>query len=596
MFGFEFSEKKKDVPFPEYRVSEAVSPDSVEAVVPLIWQEHCVECAMPACYGTCALYKKRSDGRCRRFKNGIQRVRNRDALLGQNAVIDMDEWAKLQTFFFTKRLSYAAAARYNGLYCFFAAAGRALGFGWARRLSYYAKEWISRRTGYAGEAEPGGAGLPRWLLCEIVNPGGAYTLLLENRLENRTAARKALRVEPGFNRFWIPTAELSYQRGEENSLCMFPEENRPQRVYFVSLEMADIREDHLPRYFRESENKVKLVVWDLDNTLWDGILSEDGIEGVRLKPEIVEIIRELDAKGIVSSAASKNDEDRAMEALRHFGLAEYFVAPMINWNPKSENIRAIQRALDIGMDTFVFVDDTENELREVRANCPGIRVCGAAEIGGYVRGKAFDVPVTEESRNRRRSYQEIALRNADALRYKDDITRFLLDCRMNMHISAPSGGERERCYELLQRTNQLNLSGERLSREELDAMLGSGEYECFRIKVDDKYGNYGLVGFAAFDLSGGPDVVLRHFVFSCRAARKQLEPAFFEYMMESFRARGFKSLRLKCRRTEKNVLMQSVLAESGLFETVSDEDGAFELAAGLDEERAVTGVAAIFED
>lgn len=596
MFGFEFYDKRERSAFPAYDPAEAVSPDCVEAVVPLVWQEHCVECAMPACYGVCAVYQRRSDGRCRRFKNGIERVRNPAAILGQNAVIDMDRWAKLETFFFTRRLSYAAACRYNRLYCLLAAVGQTLRLGKARRLCYYAKEWISRHTGYAGKAELAERGLPRWLLCEIVNPADKpYTLLLESASDSG-GSRRSLQVEPGFNRYWIPTAELCPADGGAARLCLFPEENRPQKVFFVSLEMVDIREDCLRRYFKEPEKKVKLVVWDLDNTLWDGILSEDGLNGVRLKPEIADIIRALDAKGIINSVASKNDGDKGMEALRHFGLAEYFVAPMINWNPKSENIQAIRRALDIGMDTFVFVDDTENERREVWANCPEIRVCDAAEIAEYVKGDAFDVPVTEESRNRRRSYQEIALRNAEALKYRDDITGFLLDCRMNMHVAPPSEAERERCWELLQRTNQLNISGERLSREELDAMLGAERYECFRIKVDDKYGSYGLVGFAAFDISDARSVVLRHFVFSCRAARKNLEPAFFAHMMDRFADRGYETLKLICRKTEKNALMQSVLMESGLFQTVRNTDGAFELVAGLDDERSGTPIASIFED
>lgn len=98
---------------------------------------------------------------------------------------------------------------------------------------------------------------------------------------------------------------------------------------------------------------MKLVIWDLDHTLWDGTLVEDGKEGVKIKTDILDIIKNLDAKGIVNSIASKNDEDRAMEALRYFGIDEYFVAPMINWGPKSKNIRAIEQALDIAMDRVV---------------------------------------------------------------------------------------------------------------------------------------------------------------------------------------------------------------------------------------------------
>ncbi len=596
MFGFEFSEKKNRLEFPGYPVTDAVSPDSIETIVPLIWQEHCVECAMPACYATCTHYKKRADGRCRRFKYGIERAGNEAAIFGQNAMIDMDEWAKLETCFFTKKMTYSTASRYNRLYGFLAWIAKTFRIGLVRRLCYCVKEWIARRTGYEEREGRPSADLPRYLLCEIVDPGEAYGLILENKADDRIVARKKLSINRGFNRFWIRTSELSYQEGQSNYLSIYTEEDRPQQVYFVSLAMVDIRPEHLERYFPEPAKKVKLVIWDLDHTLWDGTLAEDGKEGVKIRPDVLDIIKDLDAKGIVNSIASKNDEDRGMEALRYFGIDGYFVAPMINWGPKSKNIRAIERALDISMDTFVFVDDAENELQEVYANCPGIRVCDAADIGRYVGRDFFDVPVTEESRHRRQSYQEIALRNADALRYQDDITQFLLDCRMKMHVSPPSDDEHERCWELLQRTNQLNISAQRLSKGELEDILSSEGHECFRIKVDDKYGDYGLVGFAVFEVAGAEDAVLRHFVFSCRAARKRLEQTFFEHMLVYFRSRGFRTMRLDCRKTEKNALMQSVLMESGLFELVRSTDRAFELVADLDQSFVPAGIAEVTDD
>ena len=596
MFGFEFSENKNSLTFPEYPVSEAVSPDSIETITPLIWQEHCVECAMPACYATCTHYKKRVDGRCKRFKFGIERSENKAAILGQNAMIDMDEWAKLETFFFTKKMTYSDASRYSRLYNFLAWMAKAFRTGKVRRLCYYTKEWISRKSGYEKKADFCSEDLPRHLLCEIMNPGEAYALILENKANDQIVARKKLSINRGFNRFWILTAELSYQEGQSNYLSIYTEENLSQRVYFISLAMVDIKPDYLEKYFPKPSKKVKLVIWDLDYTLWDGTLVEDGKEGVKIKPDILNIIRSLDAKGIVNSIASKNDEDRAMEALRYFRIDEYFVAPMINWNPKSKNIRAIEQALDISMDTFVFVDDMENELREVYTNCPGIRVCNAADINQYVGRDFFDVPVTEESRHRRQSYQAIALRNADALHYQDNITQFLLDCRMKMHVSPPSDDEHERCWELLQRTNQLNISAQRLSKEEMENILSSVKYECFRIKVDDRYGNYGLVGFAVFEVSNTETAALRHFVFSCRAARKRLEQTFFEHMLAYFKSHGFQSMKLDCRKTEKNALMQSVLMESGLFEIVRSTDSVFELVADLNREFVPSGTAKVFDD
>ena len=95
------------------------------------------------------------------------------------------------------------------------------------------------------------------------------------------------------------------------------------------------------------------MVWDLDDTVWEGTLVEDGIQGVTLKQEVVEVIKSLDARGVLHSIASKNDHDEALEALGHFGINEYFLYPQISWEPKSSSIGIIAKALDIGLDTFV---------------------------------------------------------------------------------------------------------------------------------------------------------------------------------------------------------------------------------------------------
>lgn len=136
---------------------------------------------------------------------------------------------------------------------------------------------------------------------------------------------------------------------------------------------------------------------------------------------------------------------------------------------------------------------------------------------------------------------------------------------MVVQVAHPVKDEIERCYELVQRTNQLNISGERLSLDQVKKMLDLTQYDCYRIKVRDKYGDYGLVGFAIFDISDSHRVVLRHFVFSCRAARKKIEQTFFAEMIKKYRDMRYEELEIICKITEKNQLMRQVLEESGLF-------------------------------
>jgi len=575
MYGLEFADKRRHHIFPEYNEVEAVSPIAIRSISPLVWQEHCVECAMPACYHTCAHYKKRADGRCRLFEYGIERFENKKAILGQNVVIDMNEWAKLETFFYTSGVSYENAKKINSHIVALGKLAQTFNIGFFKRFCYYIKEFYIRKIGDKNDS------VPQLFLCEIVNEKSEYVLNLENKANEEIVYRTSLNVKQGFNRFIIPTQDMNIKSGCRNYLYLYPEGNGPQLINIVSLEIVSIKADFLEQYFPKSAKKVKCVIWDLDNTLWDGILGEDGMDRIVLREEMIDIIKSLDAKGIINSIASKNNEDIAVKALKNFGIFEYFVCPQINWNAKSQNIKNIAETLDLGMDTFVFVDDSAFELNEVITNCPPIRTCNVHDIDNFIHNDCFDVPVTEDSMKRRVSYQEIAIRNKAAEGYSDNIVDFLKSCNMVADIAHPSEHEITRCYELLQRTNQLNISGERLTMDELTSMVNSPRFDCYRIRVHDNFGDYGLVGFAVFDISGQYTVILKHFVFSCRAARKKLEQSFFEHMIVFYRNSGYKKLELVCRLTEKNKLMQQVLSESGLFDKIGENENSYILFRDL---------------
>ena len=590
MYGFEFASRKKTGIFPKYDIGQAVSPEALERIAPLVWQEHCVECAMPLCYSSCAHYRKRADGRCRRFKYGIEKFRRNGSILDENVVINMNEWAKLETFFFTAGFSYKNVYIISKCLDVPAFIAQISPFGKVKRFCYYIKEYFTRKIGYLEE------NIPYFLLFEIFNDSAVFNIILENRADEEIVFRRSLLINQGYNRYWIPSEELNYKRERLNNLCLYPDGSGPCILNIISLELVTIKSDYMRRYFPESDKKVKCVVWDLDNTLWNGVIAEDGEEGIQLNHEIVNIIKRLDEKGIINCIASKNDQERTCGILKQMGISEYFVCSMVNWNPKSENIKKIAKILDIGLDTFVFVDDSAYELSEVRVNCPGIRVCDAHEITDYVKKEFFNVPVTKESKSRRRSYQEIMIRNRAALESNDDITDFLISCRMKVHIAHPRPDELERCYELVQRTNQLNLSAKRLTMEEIEDSVRSDRYDAYRIKVDDRYGDYGLVGFALFDISNGESAVLEHFVFSCRAARKRIEENFFKYMILKYKSLGFKSLDLICKRTEKNQLMQQVLSESGLFRKTDKGGGEFQLHTDLSKDFGEVQIVEIVEE
>ena len=129
------------------------------------------------------------------------------------------------------------------------------------------------------------------------------------------------------------------------------------------------------------KKEIKCVVWDLDNTIWDGILLES--DDVQLKPGIKEIIETLDSRGILHSIASKNEYDLAMSKLKEFGLDDYFLYPEIHWDAKSISLERIQKNINIGMDTILFVDDQEFELAEVKNAHESVNCLNANEYRHY---------------------------------------------------------------------------------------------------------------------------------------------------------------------------------------------------------------------
>jgi FkbH-like protein len=121
---------------------------------------------------------------------------------------------------------------------------------------------------------------------------------------------------------------------------------------------------------QKEQRLIKCVVWDLDGTLWKGVLLEN--DTVRLRRGVVEIIKTLDGRGILQSIASKNDFEQAIAKLGEFCLRDYFLYPQVNWNSKVSSIKAIAEALNLGLDSIAFIDDQRYELEEVTFSLPQV--------------------------------------------------------------------------------------------------------------------------------------------------------------------------------------------------------------------------------
>jgi FkbH-like protein len=276
----------------------------------------------------------------------------------------------------------------------------------------------------------------------------------------------------------------------------------------------------------------KVIVLDCDNTIWKGVVGEEGVEGIAVPSVWKQLQRymvELSDKGFLLCLCSKNDES---DVLRVFDKRldmvlkrDHLVSWRINWRPKSENIRSMAQELNLGLDSFIFLDDNPLECAEVRSNCPAVlalklpREKDIAKFLGHVW--AFDrLKVTSEDQQRTVMYKQEIERgrfHAQAL----TVEEFLEGLNLQVKLSGPSRAQLSRVAQLTQRTNQFNFTTVRRAEAQIQYLPREG-LECRVVEVSDRFGDYGLVGVMIF---GAPHDVLEvdTFLLSCRVLGRGVE-------------------------------------------------------------------------
>jgi FkbH-like protein len=315
--------------------------------------------------------------------------------------------------------------------------------------------------------------------------------------------------------------------------------------------------------------KIKVVVWDLDNTVWDGVLLED--PSVTLKPQVPEIMRALDERGILQSVASKNDHGAAMAKLRELGLEEFFLYPQINWNSKASSIEQIRKSINIGIDTVAFVDDQPFEREEVAHTHPEVLCIDTVELDGLLALPEMNPEfITEDSRIRRRMYMADIARNEAEAEYVGPTDEFLATLEMRFTIAPCSEDDLQRAEELTVRTNQLNTTGYTYSYEELNALRRSPDHLLLVASLEDRYGTYGKIGLALVE-KGAEAWTLKLLLMSCRVMSRGVGTIMMNHIMMLARDAGTK-FRAEFRHNGRNRMMY-VTYKFGGFREVSETDG-----------------------
>ena len=291
------------------------------------------------------------------------------------------------------------------------------------------------------------------------------------------------------------------------------------------------------------------MVWDLDNTLWDGILVEDGEEGINLKEGIRNVIETLDKRGIVNSIASKNDHQKAWRKLESLGLSHYFVFPQINWDPKSQNIRRISEDFNVGLDSIAFIDDSPFERSEVKRSLKSVRVFEHDQYMSLLNMRDFNPSVSSESSSRRDFYISQHKRSSTLTDFNGSYFEFIKESEINLSIGRADINNIDRVHELIQRTNQMNFSATRYDRERLMNLLQDDLMLPLYLVARDKFGDYGTVGFCLIDITKH---TVTDLMFSCRVQSKRVEHAFIYYLLDLCRQAAWLSLKVEYLPTERN--------------------------------------------
>lgn len=555
------------------------------------WEEHCTECAWPDCYKTCDLYNPRNDGNCRRTIDGFAPVPDAPVLGGHVVRVRFKQWANLTTDCHvalqpTSRVQRAErwlnavsnlATRVPNL-------GRAIGR--PGLLSRIARR-LKKRSVAAAPAATEATARPNCFLMEVYNPAErtvelSLDIFAKDRKQQQVPYKQLLRITPGFHRLRIPFAEIEPRLGgsQEASFAINPNilsaAGEGLTLFFglmtfardSSFEAAPAEPTSGAAAVQPAAKKVKVVIWDLDHTVWNGILIEDGAGKVALRPSVREVITALDARGIVNSVASKNHEQAALAELDRLGLRDYFVFPRIGWGPKSIAVREIIRSFNVGEDTIAFVDDQPFERDEVRAGNPKVRVYTHEQVGELLSREEFDVPVTDEAKSRRRLYQTEEVRHQALQSLGGDYLEFLRASDIHVRIQVAAVDQLERIHELVQRTNQMNFSGNRYTKPDLLRTISSRDHDSYLIDAEDKYGKYGYIGFAVVRKGDVPRV--EDLAFSCRVQSKRVEHAVLVFLMQSSAERGASDFEVFYLATEKNQQVAQVFPDLQFVEASRD--------------------------
>jgi FkbH-like protein len=324
----------------------------------------------------------------------------------------------------------------------------------------------------------------------------------------------------------------------------------------------------------------KVVVLDLDNTLWGGVIGDDGVDGITLGDvdatgqaykAVQKLMLEFKARGLLLAVASKNDLDKAVEPFKtHPEMVlrlDDIVSFQANWGPKPDSLRTIAHELGLGLDSFVFIDDNPAEIEHVRQVLPEVDCILLDEDPGrrvlqIQDSRLFDITsLTAEDAQRSEQYRVAAQRQSLQLetRTYDD---YLVSLKMLGEISPFNSVDIPRIAQLIARSNQFNLTTIRRQEPELVTLMADRSQLAFTMRLQDRFGEYGLIAIVIATISGD-ELVVDTWLMSCRVLKRQVEEEVLNELVRLARSKGLRLIRGVYIPSAKNCMVRDLYTTLG---------------------------------
>ena len=348
-----------------------------------------------------------------------------------------------------------------------------------------------------------------------------------------------------------------------------------------------------PLIFSINGKSKKVLVLDCDNTLWKGVIGEDGLDGISLSAkdkngiffeEVHYLIKNLTKDGVIVCLCSKNnksDLDEIWNYRSDFALSETDIfAKKVNWQSKDKNLQELIEDLNVGADSLVFIDDSSFEISCVESSLPEVTTLQVPKLlhtyPALIRETVslfFKPSQTAEDRKRLGMYYQEAQRKNEKQNF-DSIDDYLSSLELKILVHINKSEHLTRVSQLTQKTNQFNLTTKRYTETEVRDLLEQGNHRIYVLEVSDKFGDYGLTGLAIITIKH-TEAEIDTLLLSCRVLGRNIEIRFIDFIINDLKVLGINQIFANYIKTHKNIQVANFYGENG-FEILSSSDSRIE--------------------